>query len=224
MKPTNFLFLTFAFLLSCAPTKFFQLCTTKAEGGTVIKDELVFEDANCKALYNLWGDGGSMELYVFNKTDEDLIIDLKKTFFVFNNLSQAYYPDLLLFKDPSASYIDRSEITIPPNSMIKMPEFKILANRLVLCEISNHPKEKEGQVLKFELLTSPIVFYNLISYNIGNETIRFENHFYVNEINNMPYSSSSKYVYTDECGRKLDVGRRVYKAYSPDKFYFEYTY
>lgn len=226
MKNHLFLLFSLSFIASCAPTRLFQLCTTTSEDATIVNEHIVFEDTNCKILYNFWEEGGEMEALIFNKTDSDIVFDLRKSFLVINNLSNAYYPNLIGSKAGNPCCSDMSEATIPPTSMVKLPEIKLLQSRFIICEISDHPKKKERQSIQFGLDNSPFVFYNILTYRTAGQTNRIENHFYLSEIVNMPYAASFKTVYTDECGRSLGVGntRTVYTEYGPNKFYFEYLY
>ena len=226
MKNQNIVLSALILFTSCAPTKFFQLCTTNSENGVLGNEQIVFEDANCKILYNFWADGGVMDAFVFNKAEDDLVIDLSKSFLVINNLSRTYFPDLVYLNNGSNCCQGKSEMRIPSKTMVFMPEFKLRASRFILCDISDHPNQKNGQSLKFEKLTSPFTFNHIVTYSTKGEVIRMENQFYVSEIVNMPYSSSYKNVYIDQCGRTLAnrATRKVYNFYSPDKFFFEYTY
>ena len=226
MKNKIILFSAIVLLTSCAPTKFFQLCTTTSENGVIEKEHIAFEDVNCKLLYNFWADGGGMEAFVLNKGEDDLVIDLSQSFLVINNLSRTYFPDLVYLNNESNCCLGKSEMRIPSKCMVLLPEFKLRTFRFILCDISDHPKQKNGQILKFEKTTSPFTFNHIVTYSTGKEATRMENKFYVSEIVNMPYSSSYKTVYTDQCGRTLGdrATRKVYNFYGPDKFFFEYTY
>ena len=55
------------------------------------KDALVFEDENCEVTYNLWSHGGSMGFGFFNKTKENIYLNLDKCFFVRNDVANDYY-------------------------------------------------------------------------------------------------------------------------------------
>lgn len=81
------------FLVSCTITRsYYQVFKAIPENGTIIKDQIVFEDKNCKVAYNLWGaDGGDIGFGIYNKTDEDLILDLTKTFFIMNGVTYDYF-------------------------------------------------------------------------------------------------------------------------------------
>lgn len=81
-------------LTSCAvPQKpYYQVY--KAEGlGSMVKIDNVYtyEDANCKISYNLWGNGGDIGFVIYNKTDENIYLNLEECFFVLNGVAHNYY-------------------------------------------------------------------------------------------------------------------------------------
>jgi hypothetical protein len=52
---------------------------------------LVYEDENCKVLYNLWAEGGDIGFEFYNKTNENIYINMEESFFVLNGKSYNYY-------------------------------------------------------------------------------------------------------------------------------------
>ena len=52
---------------------------------------MVYENEDCKLLYNLWGNRGSMSFIFENKTDKDIFIDLSQSFFIRNGKAFDYY-------------------------------------------------------------------------------------------------------------------------------------
>ncbi len=81
------------FLVSCTVTKsYYQVFRTVPENGTLNRSQIIFEDNNCIVAYNLWGaDGGDVGFGIYNKTEEDLVLDLTKTFFVLNGVAYDYF-------------------------------------------------------------------------------------------------------------------------------------
>ncbi len=78
---------------SCVSSNYYQIYKATAEGATLNQDVIIFEDENCKVFYDLWDNGGDIGFRIFNKTKDDLIIDLNKTFFVINGITYDYYLD-----------------------------------------------------------------------------------------------------------------------------------
>ena len=54
-------------------------------------NSLVYENEDCKVLYNLWSNEGEIKFAIFNKTDKDIFVNLGQSFFVKNGLATDYY-------------------------------------------------------------------------------------------------------------------------------------
>lgn len=122
----------------------------------------------------------------------------------------------------STQFNEKSELTIPPKTMIDVSEFKVTNMRYVSCELAKYPSANKIRTVKYNKDNSPFVFYNLITYTIKKESYRLENRFNVSEITNYPSSEMFTFIDTTFCGRKLDFPTRVFKNETPDKFYIEY--
>ena len=251
MKNLHYFLISF-FLTSCAVTDYYQVFKVNSESGTNGKDKIVFEDKNCIVEYNLWEDGGDIGFKIFNKTDNDLTVDLTKTFFVLNGVAYEYFQNRIFSKTSSSgtqrtfypyyywywqpskitgtssssystSFNEKSELAIPSKTQIYISEYHIVNARYVNCDLLKTPSRSEMKTLKFDKSNSPFVFYNLITYRSKGDENRMENKFYVNEITNMPKSEIFMNRYVNQCGRKLDFPEKVFKDKSPDKFYFHYS-
>jgi hypothetical protein len=235
---------------ACSPTSFYQVYKANpTEKGTITNDGIVFENEDCKITYNLWSKGGDIGFKLFNKTNNDIVINLNKSFFVLNGISTEYYQSRTVMEGLSVgrnsssvgygrysaiqsitnstqsntvSYTDKSNITIPTNTATIISEFNIRNERYVNCELPKYPAKNDNKSLSFTIDNSPIVFYNLISYTKGNNDYRFENKFYVSQITNYPRSALYTIETKSPCGKKLDTPVEVFKMSSPDKFYFIY--
>ena len=52
---------------------------------------MVYENDDCKVIYNLWGEGGTIAFSFFNKTDKNIYINLDECFFISNGVSYDYF-------------------------------------------------------------------------------------------------------------------------------------
>ena len=102
MKKLNLLFLVI-FFTSCMTTKYYQVYKAKTDDGKLTKDKIVFEDKSCSVAYNLWENGGGIGFSIYNKTENDLTIDLTKTFFVLNGVAYEYFQNRTFSKSSSSS-------------------------------------------------------------------------------------------------------------------------
>lgn len=56
-------------------------------------NSLVFENEDCKVLYNLWSNNGALRFAVMNKTDKDIFINMGQSFYVVNGQAVDYYQE-----------------------------------------------------------------------------------------------------------------------------------
>ena len=81
-------------LVSCKSITYYQVYKTVPDSKIKMWDnELVYEDENCRVSYNLWSNGGNMGFLFHNKTSENIVINLDKSFFVRNGEAFNYYKD-----------------------------------------------------------------------------------------------------------------------------------
>lgn len=86
------------FLTACSPSVYYQVYKTVPDNGTIINHSIVFEDKNCKVSYDLWADEGDIGFTIYNKTENDLTIDLTKTFYVLNGVANEYFQNRVFSK------------------------------------------------------------------------------------------------------------------------------
>lgn len=98
--------LTFTLLgvicFSSCMSNFYQVYSVETNGAKQIDNSLVFENEDCKVLYNLWSNNGKVNFAFYNKTDKDIFINLGQTFFIKNGLATDYYQDRTYSKQQSA--------------------------------------------------------------------------------------------------------------------------
>ena len=249
MKKLFILFIL-TILASCGVRNYYQVYKVNPEAGTLSNKNIVFEDKNCIISYDLWAVGGNIGFEIYNKTDNDLIIDLTKTFFVLNGIATEYYQKRTFTKSIgygsgtsssttynywnksttgtnsssfSTSYNEKSELAIPSKTKIYISEYKITDSRYLNCNMKELPSKRDNAVLKFEKNNSPFIFYNIITYYVNGEVNRFENKFHVTEIGNYRASDLKIMIDTTPCGRRLEYPKEVFKNATPDKFYLKYT-
>ena len=78
-------------MTSCATT-FYQVYNVKPNQEKNTKtDNLFFEDENCKITYDLWANGGNIGFDIYNKTDENVYVNLNESNFILNGFAYDYY-------------------------------------------------------------------------------------------------------------------------------------
>ena len=97
--PLSRLFLIFcavagAFLLpSCGGVRQYYQVTTFESEDVKLQDSgsFVYETDEFSILYDLWSENGEMTFSIVNKTDSAIVLDLDKSYYVFNGLAHDYY-------------------------------------------------------------------------------------------------------------------------------------
>lgn len=79
-------------LTSCSIPIFYQVYkTTPCENEKVENSGYVYEDANCMVFYDFWEKGGDIGFRLYNKTNENIYLNLEECFFVRNGIARDYY-------------------------------------------------------------------------------------------------------------------------------------
>jgi hypothetical protein len=239
-------------MTSCVSANYYQVYKANPESGTLTNNKILFQDKNCKVFYDLWEEGGNIGFSIYNDTDNDMVLDLTKSFFVLNGVSFEYFQKRtftktngsgasvsannysFLYSKPtivtgaatssfSTSFVEKPSITIPPKTMIEISEFQVSLSRHLSCDLPIFPTAKTIKTARFDKTSSPFVFSNIISYTIETETTRFKNDFFVSELTNLPAYSIFTYLDKSVCGKDLITPIKTFKNISPDKFYVKYT-
>lgn len=95
MKKNIFKKLAFCVLaasLSSCSSYFYQVYTVDSNLQHK-ENSLVFENEDCKVLYNLWSSNGEVKFAIVNKTDKDIFINMGQTFFTVNGQAREYFQD-----------------------------------------------------------------------------------------------------------------------------------
>lgn len=77
-------------LSSCSKT-FYQVYKTEAPGLVESNNTLIYENEDCKVVYNLWAEDGNSGFIFHNKTEKDLYLILPQTFFIKNGVAFDYF-------------------------------------------------------------------------------------------------------------------------------------
>lgn len=90
MKKTLFIITVLAVILQSCSTLYYQVYEVETDVNRM-EDVLVYSDENCDVIYNLWADGGDVTFVLSNKTEKDIIIDLRRSFVIKNGMAYNYY-------------------------------------------------------------------------------------------------------------------------------------
>lgn len=91
---TLFMALSVALLHSCmTPQHYYQVYDVEADGLQSDKQAVIFSNDDCDIAYDLWGEAGNSGFFFRNNTDEDIYIDLTRSFFIRNGIAYDYFAD-----------------------------------------------------------------------------------------------------------------------------------
>ena len=78
LKFLSVLLLTAMLLASCVTNSYYQVYKATPSDTTLLKDNLlVYEDQNCEVFYNLWDEGGNIGFRFYNKSNENIYLNLE---------------------------------------------------------------------------------------------------------------------------------------------------
>lgn len=90
-KHLLYLVMALAILTSCSQS-FYQVYKVKTDNQLeTSSNALIYEDDNCIVTYNLWAENGNIGFRFFNKTDENILLNLEKSFFILGDNAEPYY-------------------------------------------------------------------------------------------------------------------------------------
>lgn len=119
MKIKN-LFLMAVIALSgvgCGSSVFYQVYNVKSVSGDAVNSNLLkFEDDNCRVSYNLWGEYGNMEFRIYNKTDENIYLDMSESFFIINNEAHDYFQNRVFSKSANQGVATKKTVAVSKTS------------------------------------------------------------------------------------------------------------
>lgn len=77
-------------MVSCK-SSYYQVYEVSTDNLKTQDNSLVYENEDCKVLYNLWSLDGELRFAVQNKTDKDIFVNMGQSFYVINGKAVDYY-------------------------------------------------------------------------------------------------------------------------------------
>lgn len=196
---------------------YYQVSTTKATDPaqfTETRDRYVYEDENCRIVYNMWMENGSRGFVMTNKTDRNMYIDLEKSCILTNG--KAY--------STKSDEGTRSLDIIPPHKSRRFSPFQITDS--VTLAVGLKQRVKHAESISFTKDNSLLTFGNFITYcfdNHENETTILHE-FYVDRITNIPYKEMIEYRPSTfiSNGKEYSTKSKFYKMSPKTGFFVKY--
>lgn len=118
--------------------------------------------------------------------------------------------------------IESKTIAIPPKTSKTVSEFDINQTLFRDCDLLRFPSSKQTSSKSFSDETTPLKFYNTITYKMGDKVNKVKNDFYVSEISNYAENDIIKKERKQFCNQKSFEIINVFKDSTPDRFYLSY--
>jgi len=137
----------------------------------------------------------------------------------------AYAKSVVSGKTSAVAITEARMISIPPQTAKRISEFDISQSLYRDCSLLRYPSPRKVATKSFDSTSTPLRFYNTISYGIGSSEKRtiVKNDFYVSEITNYPDKEMYKTISNEFCGEKDYNRLRVFKDMQPDRFFIKYA-
>ncbi|NNT71678.1 hypothetical protein HKT18_05550 [Flavobacterium sp. IMCC34852] len=119
--------------------------------------------------------------------------------------------------------IEVKSIAVPPKTSKTISEFNINQTVIRDCDLLRFPSSKQTSTKTFSEQSTPIRFYNSITYKLGDKVNKVKNDFYVSQITNIASKDAVKLEKNAFCNQKNGGETSVFKDSSPAKFYVTYT-
>ena len=104
-------------MTSCSPVlDFYQVYKAEPENLQKQKDALLFEDVNCKVLYNLWAENGNIGFVFLNKTEKTIFINKEECFFILNGIANDYFQERTYTKSSGVGFSSNKGVSSSTSS------------------------------------------------------------------------------------------------------------
>ena len=115
--------------ISCSQPMYFQVYNVKTPKNIFTENNtLVFEDSNCKIIYDLWANGGNFSFKVFNKTEDNIYIHMDESFFTRNGMANNYFNNSIVTNSRFSSLLNSTTVS---NSSTNSSETSFSASKAV---------------------------------------------------------------------------------------------
>lgn len=180
----------------------------------------IFTNSSSKGYINTFGVANSKSVSGFN------YLNLFQT----NNRTYIGTTGISNSNEESVGIQEEKIVCIPPRTAKIINEYSVNTVPYRHCNLYMFPNIKDTSAAKFNLVNSPLVFSNRISYSLKKDSDfkEIEHSFYVSEIKNFPEEIIIDKKYDEYCGVKEsettnDVPIKIIKGASPFKFYIRYN-
>ncbi|MCK9254986.1 MAG: hypothetical protein GX793_06650 [Bacteroidales bacterium] len=108
-------------VFACTPSTYFQLLETVSEDYGLVENEVYFENDNLLISYEFWANKGNASFKIYNKTDKDIFIDLKRSHLIINDIAYTYFQNRSFYVKPVSSMSAATDEQLEELRKVKLP-------------------------------------------------------------------------------------------------------
>ena len=176
---------------SSCKSYYYQVYDVDSDNMKTQDNSLVFENEDCKVLYNLWSNNGELKFAIWNKSDKDIFVNMGQTFYTVNGKAEEYFQDRTYTQK---SYVQSSVSTVSATGKINAQGFWgsniYMENGNAIANIfggkSVQAEESSFTVKEKEIICIPAKCFKVFNYYKLNP------------------------VFTKTCDKKRDFPKRTY--------------
>lgn len=169
----NFILVALIILMtSCAPKVYFQVFSTSHDSDIQESNHLlIYENEDCKVVYDFWADYGNAGFMIYNKSNDYISIDLNKSFFIRNGEALDYFKNR---QWSSKAITQRSSKFSAQFEMLTADNYSIIDNSLKLARHSVESEQNELMYIEKPILIIPPHAAKVVyEYSIAKNLYRF---------------------------------------------------
>lgn len=158
-----------AFSFSSCKSYYYQVYDVDCDNMKAQDNSLVFENEDCKILYNLWSNNGELKFAMVNKTDRDIFVNMGQTFYTVNGKAEEYFQDRTYSQ---RSYVQSSIATTSATGKVSAQGFwgnnVYLENATAVANVFGnkavHAEESSFTVKEKEMVCIPARCFKVFNY------------------------------------------------------------
>ena len=201
---------------SCGAVQQYQQIVTVSDRNGAIPDNGIHHvDSNdVEVAFDFWESGGRANIIINNSSEQDVAIDLSRTFLVINGFAKDY-------RESGTSADNLIWVPSGCKRIVDGPELMSLPYRR--CGLKRNPR-RNGEEQYFTLLNSPLVFKVIVRLIGDNAENIVSSDFYISSL----FNSSETYVLEKDTIQKCDARAMpttiIFNKFQvPYRFYIPYT-
>lgn len=196
------LFLVFA-LSACTSQNYYQLLETESNNALTQDGSIVFENKEISIVFDLWGDKGNGSFSIYNKTEKDIFVDLKRSHLIINDVAFTYFQNRnfsskkVSILSPASDEVIREQQSIklpgvsPKPASVQSNESVVFFEERIICI----PPQSKQMIFGFNLLENIYRDCNLFRFPTNKQIFTSE---FTNENSPYVYRNRISYAFEEE--------------------------